>query len=223
MAERQTGPGGGRRTVSREKVLEAAVALADEAGSGVPSMRKLAARLGIEAMSLYHHFRSKDLILDGMVDSVFGEVELPRPGVDWRTGMRARAGSMRDALNRHPWAVGLMDSRKNPGRATLRHHEAVIGGLREGGFSIAGAARAALIMDGYVYGFVLQEAALPSGPGELEDVGESILDGLSAEEYPHLREMVADRAFASGPDFAAEFAVGFDLVLEGLERHRDDW
>ncbi|MER6178274.1 TetR/AcrR family transcriptional regulator [Streptosporangium sp. NPDC001681] len=213
-----------RRNLSKEMVLRTAVALADEAGAGVPSMRRLAERLGVEAMSLYHHFRNKDLILDGMVDLVFGEIELPPDDVDWRAAMRRRAVSMRGALIRHPWAIRLMDSRTNPGHATLRHHNAAIGCLRAGGFSIAGAAHAFSVLDSYIYGFTLQELSLPftSSVG-LEDVAGSILKRLPRDEFPHLAEMIADRALKAGYAYTEEFDVGLDLILDGLQRQRESW
>jgi AcrR family transcriptional regulator len=205
-------------------VLRTAVALADETGTGVPSMRKLGERLGVEAMSLYYHFRNKDMILDGMVDLVFGEIELPPDDAAWRPAMRQRAASMRAALVRHPWAIGLMDSRTSPGYATLRHHNAVIGCLRAGGFSISGAAHAFSVLDSYIYGFVLQELSLPfDSSGELEDVAGSILEQLPREEFPHLAEMIVDRALKPGYTYTAEFDIGLDLILDGLQQQRESW
>lgn len=213
-----------RKALSKELVLRTAVALADEAGTGVPSMRRLAERLGVESMSLYHHFRNKDLILDGMVDIVFGEIELPPHDVDWRTAMRQRADSMRSTLIRHPWATRLMDSRTNPGPATLHHHNAVLGSLRSGGFSIAGAAHAFSVLDSYIYGFTLQELSLPfRSSAELEDVAGSILEHMPRDELPHLTEMILDRALKPGYAYAEEFDIGLDLILDGLERQRESW
>ena len=125
-----------RAPLSRERVLGAAVALADRGGIGALSMRKLAQELGVEAMSLYHHVANKDDILDGIVDVVFSEIELPSGDADWKAAMRQRAISAREALLRHPWATGLMESRSTPGPATLRHHDAVLGILRTAGFSV---------------------------------------------------------------------------------------
>lgn len=213
-----------RNSLTKEIVLRTAVALADEGGNGAPSMRRLAERLGIEAMSLYHHFRNKDLILDGMVDLVFGEIELPPDDLDWRAAMRRRAASMRGALVRHPWAIRLMDSRTNPGRATLRHHNAVIGCLRSGGFSISGAAHALSMLDSYIYGFTLQELSLPfTSPADLEDVAGSIMKQMPRDEFPHLAEMIADRALKGGYAYTEEFDVGLDLILDGLQRQRESW
>ncbi|OLT18172.1 AcrR family transcriptional regulator [Pseudonocardia sp. CNS-139] len=214
-----------RRTpLSKDAVLRAAVALADESGSGVPSMRRLGDTLGVEAMALYHHFRNKDMILDGMVDLVFGEIDLPADGAGWRAAMRERAASMRAALVRHPWAISLMDSRTNPGPATLRHHDAVIGCLRSGGFSVSGAAHAFSVLDSYVYGFVLQELSLPfTTPADLEDVAGSILERMPRDEFPHLTEMIVESALKPGYAYAEEFDIGLDLVLDGLEQRRAGW
>ncbi|MBP2326432.1 AcrR family transcriptional regulator [Kibdelosporangium banguiense] len=216
-----------RNSLSKEMVLRTAVALADEDGTGVPSTRKLAKQLGVEAMSLYHHFRNKDMILDGMVDLVFSEIELPAgdtTGTDWQAAMRQRAVSMHDALIRHPWAVSLMDSRTNPGHATLRHHNAVIGCLRSAGFSIAGAAHAFSVLDSYIYGFTLQELSLPfQPPAGLEDVAGSILRQLPRDEFPHLAEMIAGHALKPGYVYTEEFGIGLDLILDGLRHRRESW
>lgn len=210
--------------LTKDFVLRTAVALADEAGTGLPSMRALGERLGVEPMSLYHHFRNKDLILDGMVDMVFDEIELPADDVDWRTAMRRRAVTMRDALIRHPWASRLMDSRSNPGPATLRQHDAAIGCLRAGGFSIAAAAHAFSVLDSYTYGFVIQELSLPfTSAAELEDVAGSIMRELPRDEFPHLAEMIADRALRPGYAYSEEFDIGLDLILDGLHRQRRTW
>ncbi|MFN6548059.1 TetR/AcrR family transcriptional regulator [Mycolicibacterium nivoides] len=217
-------PAARRNPLSKELVLRTAVALADEADGGVPSMRRLGERLGVESMSLYHHFRNKELILDGMVDIVFDEIELPPDDADWRTAMRQRAVSMRAALIRHPWAIRLMDSRTNPGPATLRQHNAAIGCLRSGGFSIAGAAHAFSVLDSYIYGSTLQELSLPfQSPAELEDVGGSILEQMPGGEFPHLTAMIVDRALKPGYAYVEEFGIGLDLILDGLERQRESW
>lgn len=222
MAMKSTGTR--RNPLSREMVLRTAVALADEAGTAAPSMRKLAEQLGVEATSLYHHFRNKDVILDGMVDLIFSEIELPPKDLDWRAAMRQRAVSMRDALIRHPWAISLMDSRKNPGYATLRHHNAVIGCLRAGGFSSAGAAHALSVLDSYIYGFTLQQLSLPfASSSDLKDVAGSILTQMPSDEFPHLTEMITDRALKPGYVYTEEFSIGLDLILDGLHRQRKSW
>src|SRR5256885_6280605 len=150
-----------RIALNRERVLEAGVALADREGIAELSMRRLGHEVGVEAMSLYNHVRNKEELLNGMVDIVFSEIDLPAAGEDWPTAMRRRAISARQALKRHPWAIGLMESRAQPGPATLRHHDSVLRNLREGGMSIEMAAHAYLILDSYIYGFTLNEQSLP--------------------------------------------------------------
>lgn len=211
-----------RAPLSREWVLRAAVLLADEEGVASLTMRKLAEKLGVKAMSLYHHVANKDEVLDGMVDVVFSEIELPSGAPDWKTAMRQRATSVRKALLRHPWAIGLMDSRTNPGPATLRHHDAVIGSLRSAGFSIELAAHAFSAIDSYIYGFALQELSLPfDTTEELEEVGKAILQQVPADEYPHLTEMMVEHALKPGYAYADEFEFGLELILDGLERVHD--
>ena len=208
-----------RPPLTRQRALDAAVALADEGGLGSLTMRKLAQELGVEAMSLYHHVANKDDILDGMVDVVFSEIALPPPGADWRSAMRQRASSARVVLRRHPWAIALMDSRASPGPATLRHHDAVIGCLRQAGFSIQMAAHAFSLLDSYIYGFALQESSLPfDNAEELEQVAEAILRQLPAEDYPHLAELTAEHVLQPGYDYGREFDFGLELILDGLER-----
>ena len=155
-----------------------------------------------------------------MVDLVFGEIELPAKGADWKTAMRRRAFSAREALLRHRWAVGLLDSRANPGPATLTHHNAVIGNLRGGGFSVAGAAHAFAVLDSYIYGFVLQELNLPfETPEESVEVAEAILEQTAAA-YPYLTEITLEHILKPGYAFGNEFAFGLELILGGLERVR---
>ena len=210
-----------RDPLSRQRVFDAAALLADERGVASVTMRKLAERLGVEAMSLYHHVANKDEILDGMVDLVFSEVDLPTSGADWKAAMRQRAISAREALLRHPWAIGLLDSRRHPGPATLRHHDAVIGSLRTAGFSIAMAAHAFSVLDSYIYGFALQEQNLPFDTSEeLEGLAGTMLRQLPADAYPHFTKMIVEHALKPGYSYANEFAFGLDLILGGLERIR---
>ncbi|WP_090945874.1 TetR/AcrR family transcriptional regulator [Nonomuraea jiangxiensis] len=210
-------------------MLEAAVRVADRGGVAAITMRKVAQELGVEAMSLYHHVPNKDAILDGVVDMVFAAIELPGAGNgaargrddDWRDAIRARASSARAVLSRHSWALGLMDSRRDPGPATLRHHDAVLGVLRRAGFTLPMAAHAVSLIDSYVGGFVLQEANLPlKTPEEVEDVAGGILENLPAEELPYLTEMIVDHALRPGYDYSTEFGYGLDLILDALEARR---
>jgi AcrR family transcriptional regulator len=210
-----------RAPLSRERVLVDAVALADENGIGTLTMRRLADRLHVEPMSLYHHVANKEAILDGMVDLVFGEIELPSTDLHWKTAMRERAVSARDVLHRHPWAIGLMESRATPGPATLRHHDAVIGCLRSAGFTIELAAHAFSAIDSYLYGFAMQELNLPfHTPEEAAEMAVTFLDQFPAEDYPHLAELTIEHVLLPGYDYGDEFEFGLDLVLDGLERAR---
>ncbi len=211
-----------RPALTRERVLRAALSLADRGGIQSLSMRRLGDKLGVEAMSLYNHVRNKEDLLDGMVDVVFSEIDLPPSEIDWRAAMRKRAISVRQVLLRHPWANGLMESRANPGRATLRHHDAVLGSLRRASFSVEMAAHAYSILDGYIYGFTLTELTLPfRKPGEVAEVAGNILEGFRKGEYPYLAEMAMDRAMKPGYDYGDEFEYGLDLILDGITRARE--
>ena len=208
-----------RAPLSRERVLDAAVSLADAGGIEALTMRRLGQELGVEAMSLYRHVADKDDLLDGMVDLVFGEIELPPEDTDWRTAMRERAISVRGALTRHPWATPLMQSRSTPGPATLRHHDAVIGTLRSAGFPIALVAHAFSALDSYIYGFALQQRSLPFETGEeTAELATAIMAQFPAGQYPHLVELTVEHVLQPGYDYGEEFALGLDLILDGLER-----
>ena len=207
-----------RAPLTRERALSAALALADAEGLGSLTMRRLAQALGIEAMSLYHHVANKDDILDGMVDMVFAEIDLPADGEDWKSAMRERARSARAALTRHPWAVGVMESRSSPGPATLRHHDAVLGSCRGAGFSVAMAAHAFSLIDSYIYGFVLQEVNLPfDDSSDLEAVVESMMLPFSADDYPHLVELTTEHILKPGYSYGDEFEYGLGRILDSLE------
>ena len=208
-----------RTPLNRQRVLDAAVTLADRDGVAALSMRRLAQELGVEAMSLYHHVANKDAILDGIVDVVFAEIELPDAEAGWREAMRRRAISVRDALRRHPWATGLMESRPTPGPANLRHHDAVLGVLRGAGFPLELTAHAYALLDSYIYGFALQESSLPfHTPEETAEVAQSIMAEYAAADYPHLTEIAVDHVLQPGYDFGNEYLFGLDLILDGLER-----
>ena len=199
--------------------MRAAIRLADAGGLESLSMRKLAQELRVEAMSLYNHVADRDDIVDGMVDLVFAEIDLPS-GRDWKKAMRRRAISVREALLRHPWATPLMESRTTPGPANLRHHDAVIGCLRAAGFTIGAAAQAFSVINGYIYGFALQERTLPfRTPKELAAVADMMLKQMG-DAYPHLAEMIVKHALKPGYDYAKEFTNGLDLILDGVERLR---
>jgi len=207
-----------RLPLSRDRVLDVAVAFADERGIGSLTMRKLGEELGVEAMSLYNHVANKHDLLDGMVDLVFGEIDLPSDRSDWKTAMRERATSVRAALTRHRWAISIMESRTSPGPNTLRHHDAVIGCCRSAGFSIEMAAHAFSLLDSYIYGFVLQEVNLPfNDEDDLEEMVESIMPNLSTDNYPHLRELTTGYVLQPGYSYSNEFDYGLGLILDGLD------
>ncbi|MCO1574307.1 TetR/AcrR family transcriptional regulator [Crossiella sp. SN42] len=215
MGERGAKPK--RAPLSRERVVAAALALADEKGAAGVTMRAIAGQLGVEAMSLYNHVAGREDILNGMVDAVFAEIDLPAADIDWKQAMRERATTARAVLRRHPWAVSLLDSRRRPGPATLRHHNAVLGALRAGGFSVALAAHAFSVIDSYLYGFVLQESSLPfSNRAELDEVAGEILSELPADAYPHLAELIAGHALRPDYQHADEFDFGLELILNAL-------
>jgi AcrR family transcriptional regulator len=209
-----------RKPLSSARVLQAAVARADEAGLEAFSMRGLAQELGVVPMALYKHVANKEELLDGMVDIVFSEIELPSGDLGWRSAMRRRANSTRKALKRHSWAIGMMESRR-PGPANLRNHNAVMGCLRKAGFSFEMAIHAYSVQDAYIYGFALQEKDLafetPDSAGEAAQGRAETIGPL--ENYPYLVE-IATKLPGSSYDNAVEFAWGLDLILDGLDRLR---
>jgi AcrR family transcriptional regulator len=212
-----------RASLSKERVLQTAVALADRDGIESLSMRKLADELGAAAMSLYYYVPDKDRLIDEMVDIVFSEIEPPSLELDWKEAMRRRAVSTREALNRHRWAVGHMEGRSNHGPANLRLHDGVLGCLRAAGFSIEMTVHAYSVQDAYIYGFLLQETDMSSETpddfaAEAQRQMDAYEDVLAA--YPHLVEVVGGYVAKEGYDYAKEFIFGLDLILDGLDRLR---
>ena len=215
-------------------MIDAAITLAVRDGIDALTMRKLADELGAGAMSLYHYVPNKEDLLDGMVDVVFAEIALPPTDVDWKNALRRRAISTREVLNRHRWAVGLMESRATPGPASFRVHNAVLGYLREGGFSIETAIQAYSVQDAYIYGFALQEKSLPFEDAEggaavaeeqvrqFAEEAEAQQTAALAKEFPYLHEVVAGHVAKVGYDFDAAFEYGLDLILDALEKRRDE-
>jgi AcrR family transcriptional regulator len=208
-----------RNRLTRERVLRAAIAQADAGGLEALSMRTLAEVLGVAPMALYRHVANRDDLVDGMVDIVFSEIDLPSSGQDWRAAMRQRAISVRDVLSHHRWAIGLMESRANPGPANLRHHDAVIGSLRAAGFDMAMVAHAYSLLDGYIYGFALTTMNLPFESGDdVAEMAQTMLEPFPVNEYPDLTAFIGDHAMKPGYDFGDEFEYGLDVILDGLER-----
>ena len=215
----QSNPHQKREPLSRERVLSAAVAVADAEGFGSLTIRSLARRLDVQPMAIYYYVANKSEILDGILDLVFGEIELPSPDDEWRNRMARSAHSARTVLRRHPWAIVLMQSGTAPGPATLRHHNAIIGSLRDAGFSVKMTAHAYALLDSYIYGFALSEAALPiNGPETVAEVAQSMMEKQPLDDYPHLAEFAAEHMLQPDYDFGIEFQFGLDLILDGLER-----
>ena len=215
---RQTPPAPRRERLSRERVLRVGLAVADEGGLDTLTMRRIGQALGVEAMSLYNHVANKEDLLDGLIDIVFGEIEL-RCDDGWRSAMRGRALSARQVLARHRWAIALMESRTNPGRANLSHHDAVLRCLRESGFSLELAAHAYSLLDSYIYGFALEQATLPFDTGEqAAQMAGAIMQDFASGEYPYLTEFATQRVMKPGYSYADEFEYGLELILDGLER-----
>ena len=209
------------RTLTRERVLRTAVAVADERGLEALTMRKLAKELDVEAMSLYNHVANKGDLLDGMIDVVFSEIEPPAAGGDWKAELRKRAMSTRAALMRHRWAVGEMEGRTGHGPSSLRVHDAVLGCLRAAGFSVEMTVHGMSMQDAYIYGFALQQTDMT--PQTAEDFAavaqQQMVDYAEAlADYPNLVEVVGGYVAKVGYDYESEFLFGLNVILDGLER-----
>ena len=221
MTTRVKRAGARRVPLSRDRVMRAGLALADEGGLESLTMRRLGQELGVEAMALYRHVANKGDLIDGLVDLVFAQVDLPSAGADWKGAMRRRAISLRDVLARHRWAIGFMESRANPGPAGMLHHDAVIGSLRAGGFTMELTAHAYSVLDGYIYGFALTTMNLPfETDDDVAEVAQTMLQPFPAGAYPNLVAFITDHAMKPGYDYGDEFEYGLDLILDGLERAR---
>ncbi|MEO0648807.1 MAG: TetR/AcrR family transcriptional regulator [Cyanobacteria bacterium J06650_10] len=207
-----------REPLSRKRVLIQALQLADESGIESLSMRKLAEALGVKAMSLYNHVKNKDDIIDGMVDIVASEIELPEADADWKVSMRRRANSAHDVLLRHPWATMEIVSRVNVGPAMLRYVDATIGCLREAGFSFEMADHAWNAIDAHIYGFTLQELNFPFEAEEYSEAAANHLSLIPAGQYPYLNEMT-QQVMSGEYDGIHDFEFGLELMLDGLERY----
>lgn len=206
-----------RPALTGPRIVAAAAAVADRDALVGVSMRTVARELGVEAMSLYHHIAGKEALLDALVDHVFAQITLPIEGDPWRPAMASHAVSAREVLARHPWGLGLIESRSSPGPVTLAHHNAMLGCLRGNGFPVRLASHAVSALDAYVYGFVLTEVSLPFKPGEsAEEFVRSIQTPMAA--YPHLLEMVRVQVLGQDYAYGDEFEYGLDLILDSLER-----
>lgn len=210
-----------RPRLTRARILEAAISVADGGGLTQISMRNVGKALGVEAMSLYHHIPGKEPLLNALVERIIEQIETPSAGMPWRAAMTARAQSARQILGAHPWAIGLIESRREPQPNLLRHHEGVLACLRADGFSVDLAAHAFSVLDAYVYGFALTEANLTSPQGETI---ESFVIGIQAlippETYPHMTEFIHHKVLGKNYSYGDEFNFGLDLILDSLEKHR---
>jgi AcrR family transcriptional regulator len=221
MAKKNVSMNRKRAPLDRERVLRAALAIADADGLEALSMRRLGRALGVEAMSLYNHVSNKDEILAGLVDLIVGDIEFPEGAGDWKDAMRRRAVSMHRTFVRHPWALGLLESRRTAGPAAMRYFNSVLGVLRRAGFPPAAALCAFSILDSYAYGFVIQEKNLPTGSdAEAQEVTKDLLRELPVDEFPHLTEIIVGVVLKSGFDIDKEFETGLDLILGALESLR---
>lgn len=209
-----------RIPLNRERVLNAAITLADEGGIEALSMRKLAKELGVEAMSLYNHVANKDEILDGIIDVVAGEADLPPDGVDWKTAIRQSAISTRDVFLAHPWACTLWMSRQGGGSARLERANWMLKTLREAGLSNDLTYHAYHVLESHILGFTLQQLNFPYEEEELAGMAATFLEQLPADEYPDFVEHVKQHMEPSDSDEGG-FEFGLDLILDGLERLRD--
>ena len=219
MATQAKSPAERRAPLSRDKVLRAAMAVADAGGLETLTMRTLGQELGVGPMALYRHVANKDDMVDGIVDLVFAEIVVPEADADWNMAMRERAISLREVLSRHRWAVGLMESRANPGPANLRHHDAVIGSLRAAGFDMAMAAHAYSLLDSYIYGFAQTQMNLPfESTADIAEVAQEMLQPFPLNAYPNLAAFITEHAMKPDYDYANEFEFGLDLILDGLEQ-----
>ena len=221
MARKSTRSPEPRAPLTRDRVLRAAVDLADEAGIESLSMRKLGQALGVEAMSLYNHVANKDDILNGIVDIVESEIELPTPGRDWKAGLRKTAMSAHDVFEHHPWAANLTLSASGTRPARWRYMNAILGGLREAGFSVETTDLAYHAFESHIAGFTLWASQLQVDPEELPDLAAAFVSQLPVDEFPYLIEHVDQHLKERSPENEGAFAFGLDLILDGLERIRD--
>ncbi len=205
--------------LTADRVIGGAVALADEIGMDAFTIRKLADAIDAKPMTIYHHVPNKEAIIDGMVDRVFSEIDLPPTGQPWNEAIEVRCRSMREVLARHPWAAPLMESRTAPGPSVLGHHDAVVACFRRAGFSLALTGHAYALIDAFLYGFALQEATLPATSGdEMQEIAGSMADAMPADAYPALSEFTLGYVLQPGYDFGDEFEFGLGLILGGLAR-----
>lgn len=204
------------RPVTRERVLRSAIVLADKHGLEALTMRALGEALGVQAMSLYNHVKNKDDVLDGIMDLVVSEIDVPCSTDGWREAMRKRALSAHAVLLRHPWACGQL-ARANTGPAMLRYVDATLGVLHAAGFSLEEADRAWNTLDSHIFGFTIQKLNFPFEVGDYATVAAGYLPFLSKADYPAMHALTT-RVAAGRYDGVHDLEYGLDLILDGLER-----
>ncbi len=204
-------------SLSRDRVLDGALALADRVGIESLTIRRLAEQLGVKAMTIYYYVPSKEAIVDGMVERVFAQIALPPPELSWDQAIRVRCVSARRVLNQHPWAAPLLESRSAPGPDNLRHHEAVLACLRRGGLSWQLTAHAYAVLDSYIYGFAFEEATLPeSGSDSFTESTTEIAAAFDPQKFPTLAAFAAEHVLSPDYSFGHSFEFGLDLLISGL-------
>jgi AcrR family transcriptional regulator len=207
-----------RLPLSRDRILRAALELVDDGGIDSLTMRKLGQALGFEAMSLYNHVANKDDVIDGILDLVLAQGELPSPSGNWDRAVRASAVSVHAALRRHPWASAVVMA---PGRlrpARLRYMDSLLGRIREAGFSAETTYHAYHVLDGHIFGFSLWEASHSYSDADASEMMAAFERTITADEYPYLREH-GEQHFAEGPHHdVSAFEFGLDLILDGLKK-----
>ena len=206
-----------RTPLTRDRVMQGALDLADTIGVETFTMRRLATALDVKPMTIYHDVAGKEQIIDGIVDLVFAQIRLPPEDVPWIEALRIRCHSAREVLARHPWATALMETRSSPGPANLEHHDAMLGCLRRGGLTIEQTVHAYGIIDSYLFGFALQEGAALEDRAELGAAADRIAARAPMADYPNLDEVMG-HVVQHGYSLASAFDFGLDLILEGIER-----
>jgi AcrR family transcriptional regulator len=207
-----------RTPLSRERVVAAAMVVADEHGSDALTMRRLGQELGVEAMSLYNHVANKEDLLSALLDAVVSEYTLPAPDAEWKPALRASAMSAHQVLLRHPWAPGLLLTfRSMPGPGWMRYSEAVLATLRRAGFSPEMTHHAFHALEGHIDGYTLRQVNFPLQPEELEGAAKEFLERFPAADHPYLIEHIRGHL---RKEFRGKggFEFGLDLILDGLEQ-----
>jgi AcrR family transcriptional regulator len=209
-----------RAPLTRDRILRAALKLADADGIEALSMRKLGQKLGFEAMSLYNHVANKDDLLDGILDLVLAETEPPTTSGEWDEAIRKSAVSVHDALRRHPWSCPLLMEARRMRPARLRYMDLLLGRLREAGFSADTTYHAYHVLDGHIFGFALWETGHTYTPEEVSSLTERFAHVITPEDYPYLLEHAKQHMDDSAHSDVSAFELGLDLIVAGLKKMR---